>query len=270
MNKKYKYHKSSFFALTIGIFFLSSCQTTKNVPYFKDISLAEQSTLANTATFKEPTIQADDILSISIFTIDPSTSMVVNQLGNQAISAGTSSTSGGVAATAPTAGFLVNKDGEIDLSIVGRVKLTGLTTSQAQDLIKQRAALMYSNPNVQVRFANFKVTVLGEVARPAAYTLPNEKVSILDVIGLAGDLTIYGKRENILLMRENNGQKEFARLNLNSKELFNSPYYYLKQNDVLYVEPSKARAAANNADRIQTITVIISILTALSLLITRL
>lgn len=267
------YQKNKLFAfslLSLSVFFLSSCQTTKNVPYFKDVSLAEQSTLSNTAAFKEPTIQPDDILSISIFTIDPATSMVVNQLGTQAISASTAAIAGGVAATAPTSGFLVNKQGEIDLSIVGKLKLSGLTTVQAQDLIKEKAALMYTNPNVQVRYANFKVTVLGEVARPAAYTLPNEKVSVLDALGLAGDLTIYGKRENILVVRDNNGQKEFARLNLNSKELFNSPYYYLKQNDVLYVEPSKARAAANNADRIQIITVVVSILTVLSLLITRL
>src|SRR5699024_1514139 len=138
----------------------------------------------------------------------------------------------------------------------GKVKLAGLTTFQAQDLIKQKASVVYATPNVQVRFANFKVTILGDVTRPAAYTLSNERVSVLDALGLAGDLTIFGKRENVLLIRDDNGKKDFARLNLNSKDLFNSPYYYLKQNDVIYVEPNKGKAASLNQARTQTIAII--------------
>ena len=256
------------FMLMAGLL-LASCTTTKNVPYFQDISLASQSELTNTAKFTEPIIQSDDILSISIFTIDPTTNMIVNQVGSQAISSSSGSSSS-IGATSPTAGFLVDKNGEIDLSVIGKVKVRGLTTFQARDLIKDSAAVVYKNPNVQVRFANFKVTVLGEVNRPASYVVPNEKVSVLDALGLAGDLTIFGRRENVTLIRDNNGKKEFARLNLNSKEIFNSPYYYLKQNDVLYVEPNKGKAASLNQFRTQTFAVIGTALSVLIVLISRL
>ncbi|KIO77560.1 membrane protein [Pedobacter lusitanus] len=246
-----------------------SCASTKNVPYFQDITSADKSVLANTAVFTEPAIQPDDILSISIFTIDPATSMVVNQLGTQALSTVPGQVAG-ITPTAAAAGFLVDKNGEIDLSIIGKVKIGGLTTFQARDLIKEKAAVVYKDPNVQVRYANFKVTVLGEVGRPASYVLPNERVSVLDALGLAGDLTIFGRRENVLLIRENNGKKEFVRLNLNSSQVFNSPFYYLKQNDVIYVEPNKGKAASLNQARTQTYAIIGTALSVLIVLFSRL
>ncbi|WP_285009823.1 polysaccharide biosynthesis/export family protein [Pedobacter faecalis] len=255
--------------LILSVLFLGSCTSTKNVPYFQDISTEAQSELANTAKFTEPVIQTDDILSISIFTIDPNTNMVVNQAASQAISTNTGPVST-LGATPPTAGFLVDKNGEIDLSVVGKIKVAGFTTYEARDLIKESASKVYQNPNVQVRFANFKVTILGEVARPASYVIPNEKVTVLDALGLAGDLTIFGKRENVTLIRDNNGKKEFARLNLNSKEIFNSPYFYLKQNDVLYVEPNKGKAASLNQARTQTFAIIGTALSVLIVLLTRL
>jgi polysaccharide export outer membrane protein len=267
-------NKSSFTILIFNLILLfilplSSCETTKKVAYFQDISLAQQSELVNPAKFTEPVIQSDDILSISIFTTDPASGMIVNQAASQAISTviGQSTLLG---ATPPTSGFLVDKSGEIDLAVVGKVKVSGLTSFQAKDLIREKASIVYTNPNIQVRFANFKVTILGEVARPASYLIPNEKVTVLDALGLSGDLTIFGKRENVTLIRENNGKKEFARLNLNSKDLFKSPYYYLKQNDVIYVEPNKGKAASLNQARTQTFAVIGTALSVLIVLLSRL
>lgn len=257
----------STYAISAIILMLTSCGSTKNVPYFQDISLNSQSELANTVEFTDPVIQTDDILSVSIFTIDPTTNMIVNQVGSQAISSNSTNSQG---ATPQTAGFLVDKNGEIDLSIIGKIKVSGLTTFQSRDLIKEKASVVYTNPNVQVRFSNFKVTILGEVARPASYVIPNEKVSVLDALGLAGDLTIYGRRENVILIRDSGGKKEFARLNLNSKELFNSQYYYLKQNDVLYVEPNKGKAATLNQARTQTIAIMGTVLTVLVTIVSRL
>lgn len=254
-------------SLIIFVIFLASCGSTENVPYFKDIPLQEQSRLTNAAIFKDPVIQPNDIISISVFTIDPGTSMVVNQVGSQAINA---SPLANVSATQPSSGFLVDKKGEVSLSVIGKVKLAGLTTMEARDLIFSKAEIVFKDPNVQVSFANFKVTILGEVLRPASYIVPNEKVSVLDALGLAGDLTIYGKRENVLLVRDDNGEKTFVRLNLNSKDLFASPYFYLKQNDVLYVEPSNGKAASLNVARAQTITIIGTALTVLIALISRL
>ena len=111
------------------------------------------------------------------------------------------------------------------------------------------------------------MSVLGEVNAPSSYTLPNEKVSILDALSLAGDLTIYGRRDNLLIVRDNNGKKEFARLDLNSSDIFNSPYYYLKQNDVIYVEPNKRKVSASNSAQIQTIGVIASVISVIVLAI---
>lgn len=268
MNKLYQNKGGLLTALIFVAIFITSCGSTKNVPYFKDISLEAQSVLANTAVFKDPTIQPNDIISISVFTIDPITSMVVNQVGSQAINS--TSNLAALSATQPTTGFLVDKNGEVNLSVIGKVKIGDLTTFQARDLITSKASIVFKDPNVQVGYANFKITVLGEVARPAAYTVPNEKVSILDALGLAGDLTIYGKRENVLLVRDNNGEKQFARLDLNSKELFNSPYFYLKQNDVLYIEPNKGKAASLNQARTQTLAILGTALTVLITLISRL
>jgi polysaccharide export outer membrane protein len=253
--------------LLIFLFFISSCGSTKKVPYFQNIVDSGNLKVPVTVPFHEPTIQPDDILSISIFTIDPVTSMVVNQLGTQALGGDRSN----IANTNLSAsGFLVDKNGEIQLSVIGKVKLLGLTTFEARDLIEHIAKKNYNSPNVQVRYANFKITILGEVTRPATYTVPNEKLTVLDALGLAGDLTIYGRRENILLIRDNNGERQFARLNLNSGMIFKSPFFYLKQNDVLYVEPNKGKAASLNAARTQTFTMIGTILSVLVVVITRL
>jgi polysaccharide export outer membrane protein len=249
-----------------GAFFISSCVGTKNVTYFQNLSSANKSIMESVATFTEPVIQADDILQISINTIDPQSSAVVNQAASVVGS--------GLAANSPREqpinGYLVDKNGQVELSLIGLVKVAGLTTFQAKELIRTEASKNLKNPNVVVRFSNFKVSILGEVNRPAAYTLPNEKVTVLDALSLAGDLTIFGKRENVLVIRDNNGKKEFGRLNLNSTDTFTSPYYYLRQNDVVYVEPIKARVTSVNAATRTTIAVAISAISTIVLIFTRL
>jgi polysaccharide export outer membrane protein len=241
----------------------SSCVSNKDIAYFKDIQAVNQAQLDNTTTFVEPKIQPDDILSINIFTLNPQTGAIVNQAAIAPSLGGNTNNSAGTQST----GFLVDKNGEIELSLIGKIKVAGLTTYEARELIRSRVVKEYKEPNVQLRFANFKVSVLGEVNTPSAYTFPNEKVSILDALSLAGDLTIYGRRDNILIVRDSNGKKEMARLNLNSSDIFKSPFYYLKQNDVVYVEPNKAKASANNAGQIQTLSVITSVVTVLILAI---
>ncbi len=239
--------------------FLSSC-TTQKIAYFRDLPDSVKYSSLPISSFKDPLIQPDDILSISIQTIDPTTSAPINQategpvLGAGSYSAGNQQS---------VTGFLVDKNGEIELAMIGKVKVAGVSTYEARELIRKRAEAFYKYPNVQLRFANFKVTVLGEVMRPATYTLPNEKVSILDAIGLAGDLTIYGKRENVLLIREKEGKKEFVRFDLSSSEVFKSPYYYLRQNDVIYIEPNKSKIATTDAARTRTYAILGSVLSLL-------
>lgn len=244
---------------------LSSCITNKNTTYFQDISQSQKTVLQQSAKYTELIIQIDDILSVSISTIDPQSVAAVNQGVSTAILGAANSTG----AAQQVNGFLVDKNGEIQLSMIGSVKVAGLTTFEARELILKKALSYYKDPNVQVRFANFRVTVLGEVNRPATYTIPNEQVSVLDVLGLAGDLTIYGMRENVMVIRNNNGTKEFGRLNLNSSEIFNNPYFYLKQNDVVYIEPNRSKIAATDASRTRLITIGTSILSAIIVLLIR-
>jgi len=239
----------------------ASCASTKNVPYFQDISDSTKEKMLVDAPYKDPVIIPDDILSVTIVTIDPTTAAPVNQAVNVPVS----NSSNGTSEQVP--GLLVDKNGEISLPIIGTVKVAGLTTFQAKKLIKEKAMLYFKDPDVQLRFANFKITVIGEVAHPSSFIVPNEKVSVLDALGLAGDLTIYGRRDNVLLIREIDGKKELTRLNLNSSDLFESPYFYLKQNDVIYVQPNKSKAVQADAEQTRVVTIAASIITGLILIL---
>jgi len=263
---KYKFSRSRYiyYLLLVTFCFTTSCVSNKKIAYFQDIQTVDQAQLENATKFTEPIIQPDDILSINVFTLNPQSGSIVNQAASNTILGGGANTA---VAAQQVSGFLVDRNGEVELSLIGKVKVAGLTTYQARELIREKAAIVYKEPNVQLRFANFKVSVLGEVNAPSAYTLPNEKVTVLDALSLAGDLTIYGKRENVLIVRDNNGQKEFARLDLNSSKVFESPYYYLRQNDVVYVEPNKRKVSASNSAQIQTVGVIASVISVIVLAI---
>ena len=269
MNNIYLKKRASIF---VNLFLLSailvtmSCSVNKNIVYFQDLPDSVKVSSGTTVEYKEPTIQPDDILSITVQTIDPQTSAMVNQV-SPTLSVGASSASaiGGQQVT----GFLVDKEGRVEIPLLGQIKLSGLTSFQARELIREKASTFFKEPSVQVRFANFKFTVMGEVAKPAVYTVPNEKVTVLDALGLAGDLTIYGRRENVLVISDVDGEKKFARINLNSTDTFKSPYYYLKQNDVIYVEPNKAKIVSTDAANTRAVTITVSILSAVLLILYR-
>ena len=251
--------------LLIFLFFgFFSCRTVNNIPYFLDISDTSKPLSVHTSEYKELVIQKDDILAINIQTLDPQSTSSVNQSGSTSVL-----TTSPIANQQQYPGYLVDNAGQVSIPLIGNVKVVGLTTYQARDTIIKRVQQYYINPTVQVRFANFKITVIGEVARPASYTVPNEKVSILDAIGLAGDLTIFGRRENILLVRDSLGSKQFVRLNLNSSDIVKSPYFFLRQNDVIYVEPNKQKIIASDAARTRTITIGASVISVLVILLTR-
>jgi polysaccharide export outer membrane protein len=261
MKKVYKRSKLFLGLMALGAVVFSSCGSTQNAVYFANVDTARFTQVIK-ADYKEPLIQTDDILTIS-----------VQSLGQDAFAApgAVAAGAGGAVASGGTAvsGFLVNKAGNVELPMLGIVKLAGFTTSQAIEVIRTKATQFYKDPTVQVRFANYKITVLGEVIKPATYTVPSEKVTVLDAISMAGDLTVYGKRYNIMLMRDNGDKKDIVRLNLNSTNLISSPYFYLKQNDVLYVEPTKAKSAANNAPRTRLITIGIAAATLIVTILTK-
>jgi len=252
----------SIVAFLIVITIFPSCVSTKQTVYFNDFADSVKVRDILKAEFKEPLIQVDDILGISVQTIDPVTNAALNQA---AAAAG-----GGSGSSGPSQSFLVDEDGNVEVPVLGIIKLAGLTTKEARAVLRKEAGKYYNEPTVQVRFANFKVTLVGEVASPATYTVPNEKFSVLDAIGMAGDLTIYGKRENVMLIRDNGSERKVVRLDLTSSSLLHSPYFYLKQNDVIYVEPGKARIAANNSAGVQRLTIAMSVITLLITVLTRL
>lgn len=253
------------FRLGIFMLLLSSCAAPKNVTYFKDVPDTLKQKMVEMSAYYTPVIQPDDILQVSIQTLDPAATALLSQQTTAtwpSIGANTGS------AANPTAinvsGYLVDKEGSVILPLIGKVKAEGKTTDAIRDEIRAKAAEYYKDPVVTVRFANFKITVLGEVARPSTYVMPSEKVTLLDAIGIAGDLTIYGRRENVMLIRDHNGKKEFVRFNLNSSSIFTSPYFYLHQGDVVYVEPNKAKVASTDMAQVRRLSILA---TALSLMI---
>ena len=257
--------KQSWQRLITGLYFISalffaSCTSIKKVPYFKDVPDSAVDRTIATAVYKDPIILNDDILTVTITTIDPTTSAPVNQISAAPVS--TAMSPGGLP---ETPGLLVDKNGDISFPIIGKVHVAGLTTFGAKALITQKTEKYFKNPDVQVRFANFKITVLGEVAHPSSFIVPNEKVSVLDALGFAGDLTIYGRRDNVLVIRDDNGKKEVSRLNLNSSNSFQSDFFYLKQNDVVYVEPNRSKAVQADAEQTRIITIAAAVITGLLL-----
>jgi polysaccharide biosynthesis/export protein len=268
-----KHPKKIFYWLLSTIcLYISSCSTPANITYFKNVpDTLRQKMEQQQAEFSTPTIQPDDILTVTIQTFDAGSGAAINQ-SNAAMPTGAAGPAGGENQTnsvAGVSGYLVDKNGYVVLPLIGKVLAQGKTTDQIRDDIAKKAATFYVDPVVNVRFSNFKVTVLGEVARPSTYVMPSEKVSLLDAIGMAGDLTIYGKRENVMLIREENGKKEFVRFDLHDSNIFKSPYFYLKQGDVVYVEPNKSKVLSTDATQVRRIAIITSVLTLLVIIASR-
>jgi polysaccharide export outer membrane protein len=159
-------------------------------------------------------------------------------------------------------GYLVRSDGNIQFPILGAVQAEGLTTQALkEEIVKDlRDRKLLVDPIVSVRYLNFRITVLGEVGKPSVINVPNERINVLEALGLAGDITVFGKRDNVMLIREENGNKTIRRLNLNSPEFLTSPYYYLRSNDIIYVQPNNGKIASSN----RTLLVLPIVLSALS------
>lgn len=217
--------KKIYLAVLVMLIF-ASCASRKSIVYLQP----SQAELENMQTKYIPRIQQEDLLTITVSAADLKATMPFNQQNVYQTTAGVDM------AFKPT--YLVDANGEIDFPVLGKVKVGGLSRLEATDLVRSKLKQYIVDPGVNISFANFKITVLGEVAKPGTYTLPQERVTVLEALGLAGDMTIKGVRSNVLLIREKDGEKKMERLNLLSDSILSSPYYYLAQNDVLYVEPN--------------------------------
>lgn len=213
-----------------------SCTSTRKVSYFNDV---KDQTFYGTSKTSEPLIAPNDILSINISSLNPEASAIFNQ--DQRSRTTTTTVTG-----SPTerGGYLVTPDGFIQLPVLGKIKAAGLTKEQLKNNITKSLLdqKLLKDPLVEIRYLNYEVTVLGEVGKPTVITVPSEKISMMKAIGLAGDVTIYGKRNKVLLIREEGGNRVTHHIDLTAPDFLASPYYYLEPNDIVYVEPNKARA----------------------------
>jgi len=255
--------------LVIFIFSLSisSCKVER-ITMLKDIPDTTTLRYIPLSGYTAPVIRPDDILNITIQVLDPQYNNILNQ-GNLTMSSGavtgTNSTQQAV-----VSGYLVNKDGYVHMPYIGNVYVKGLTTEQVRDTVISKISFYFKDPVVNVRFANFKVSVLGEVKNPSTFLIPNEKPTLMDALGLAGDLTIYGRRDNIMLIRDSEGKKEITRINLDSSKSISSHYFYLRPNDVVYVEASSSKVLSTDAYRNRNFAIIGAALGFLTVLAARL
>lgn len=228
---------------------LLSCATPKNTAYFQTIK--KDTTLSSTATKNfDLKIVPGDLLSVNITSASPELSSLFNS-----------------ASSGSTTGYLVDKAGNIQFYKLGNIKVTGLTRTQVKEKLEADLAPYLKDPVATVRFTNHKITVLGEVGSPGVLDLATDQLTLLEAIGKSGDLTKNAKRENILVIRQTESGKEFRHLNLLDHSIFTSPYYYLQNEDVVYVEPERAKADGQKTQ--QTISYVLSGISILTLILSR-
>lgn len=242
----------------IIVVFITSCRTQKEAyqNYFQDIT----DTTIRDSVFRQPVIQKGDLLSIRVYSlasgINPEADAPYN-LPDQ-----------GGSGNATTGGILVDQNGNIEYPQIGVLRAEGLTREQLAANIREKLENQLNRPTVIVRFLNYKVTVLGEVGAPSTFNVPTERITILEALGLAGDITEFGRKDNIKVVRENNGEIEVGTIDLTSKEMFTSPYFKLQQNDVVMVDQSGKKIQQRERQEVaQQIGIATSIITAIALIL---
>ena len=222
-------------------FLLVACQSYKKVPYFQDVDVVNQA--KQQERLYDARIMPKDLLTIVVSCTNPELAVPFNL--TVASNAGMAVSSSSYVTAQPTLQtYLVDNDGDINFPVLGELKLGGLTKKEAEQLIIDRLKpYIKETPIVTVRMVNYKISVIGEVMRPGTFTISNEKVNLLEALAMAGDMTVYGLRDNVKLIREDaNGIQQIVTLDLNKAETILSPYYWLQQNDIVYVTPNKAKA----------------------------
>ncbi|MFN5627682.1 MAG: polysaccharide biosynthesis/export family protein [Bacteroidota bacterium] len=261
MKKKLLNSKLLLIVLVIASLFFS-CKAKKEIVYFQ----GELNSKEQVNTNYNPVLKCDDLLSITVLGIDVE---AVKPFNLPLVNAGIV---GGYTQGAPTpSGFLIGPDGCIDLPVIGKIKLAELKRSQAIDSLKKSLEQYIQNPTILIRILNYKVTVLGDVKNPGTFTIPNEKISIIEALGIAGDLNITGLRKNIKVVRETEGKKKEFIIDLTKNDVFNSPVYYLQQNDLVYVEPnrSKINSSLINSSNTSIAISAVSLIATLIVLLTK-
>jgi polysaccharide export outer membrane protein len=249
------------------VFMSASCGNVKNLQYLQGSFDTARLSKINVP---EPVVQKGDLLGITIYSDDPlATAAVTRQVSSvSAMSISVENSATGSQTTAAT-GYLVNQQGDLQLYKIGIIHAEGLTKEQLADTLEYFYTKqdLLKNPYVEVRFLNYKVTVIGEVGRPGPIIVPTDKLNAFEAIGLAGDITVFGRRDNVLVVREINGVRQFGRLNLKDPNVFLSPYYYLQQNDMIVVDVGKNKSYVNNQSAFQYISIGASVISIAAVII---
>jgi len=222
------------FALFFAISLLFSCASKEEVVYFNGMNSSDNSIGLDTYS---PTYHVDDELVIIVNALDAEAAKPFNKV---AVSVSADLVDARGRERLQT--YRIDSDGNVNFPVLGKIKISGLNREQATNMLQDKLTDYIKNPIVDIETVNYRITVLGEVSRPGTYTAINERITLIEAISMAGDMTIYGERENVLVIQDYDGKKTYTRVNLKSNELFNSPVYYLSQNDIVYVEPNKTRA----------------------------
>lgn len=249
----------SFFTIILISLFFVSCRTQRAVyNYLEDVN---DSSFRKTVYIAEPVIQKNDLLSIRIYSasLDPQADALYNMPAAQ----------GSADARRDEAmGYLVDVNGNIELPRLGTIKAEGLKKSELEKAIKERLKAELTNPNVVVRFLNFRITMLGEVGAPGVLNIPTERLSVLEAIGMAGGVTEFGTIKQVRVLREVNGERQLGVLDLTSKEIFTSPYYQLQQNDVVVVNQTRYKLRRTEQQRVtQQVGFVTGIISTVALVI---
>lgn len=246
------------------VLFLFSCASRKDSVYYQNIDGMASPEQSNTYEIK---IQPDDLLLIIVSADEPETAIPFNLSTISVPSAGSVNTAQG---QLTMQSYLVDASGIIDFPVLGKLKVAGLSRTEVMQLLDSKIAKYIKNPIINLRLMNFKISVQGEVTNPGTYTVSSDRVTLIEALSMAKDLTIYGKRDNILIIRELNGVKTYNRVDITKADFINSPFYYLAQNDVVYVEPNKTRinGAAVGANTGVIISVTSLLITLVTLIVT--
>jgi polysaccharide biosynthesis/export protein len=270
-------------ALMLSSFLFPSCLNTRNLTYLQG---SFDTAKLSQVQIPEARIRPGDLLSIIIYSDNPEASALYNQsliivnngagasssggTGQTGTGGGTGSSAGAIGGGSPTTpGYLVDEDGDIQFQSpdLGTLHVEGLTRDSLKILLDTKLKPFQKHPYYTIRFMNYRFTMLGEVTHPGIFSIPGEHVSLLDALALAGDMTLYGRRDNILVIREKEGKREQARLDLTKPDIMLSPYYYLQQNDVVYVEANKRKVQANDQSTIKTVSIAATIISTIAIVI---
>lgn len=267
---------SGVIVLALAACLLPSCGDTRHITYMQgkfDTAALSQ------VQIPEPTIQKGDLISIVVYSDNPTATALYNQsviISSAASTSNTANNGGGgtgslagaqtTTASPTTPGYLVDENGNITFQGLGLLHIEGLTKTELKHTLDSCLKPFLTHPYYSIRYLNYKFTMLGEVSRPGVFSIPGEHLSLFEALGMAGDLTFYGRRDNVLIIREWDGKRQYQRLDLTKPEVMASPFFYLQSGDVVYVEPTKKKVAASDQVTVRNVTIAASVVSTLAIL----